>query len=623
MDNSFLSISYVFGALLVVVYAYSDFNKPVSVFKEEEGDGHNYGMRAKPSLPKYMTDRSKFFMVSILFILAAVMEYYVVAKLLPIMPGINNLLETEGKNKALVDAGMPIVSALLLLGLVKFSELPRKVNKYNLIRLEQYFDIPRKVLFDFIKRELHDYARIPEMWRSIFESLCYELLNIESEVTKKNIERLLNKKYTDDAVRRDLIESDFRVGNSRNLIWKWARLSYAINIVEDWNEKPLFNSQLKETSLGWTPLRRAYIDIIDDVITHREGLLDDEQQINLSNKIEDMLANCHKLMACVVIMVAKKTEDPLVYIQEAGYLVIPGNRFTVPRNETFRVMSTMIPAIVLISLAINIISLVGGSLEAGDFIRNVLTYVLSAIIILVLPIVFILALKRDLSMKRTWPMVTRNNHYNSIFDMPLGIYSLISLGTWLLSTILMMVVNHPDKLNNIVDWKRLSVFCFISAMTAFITAYRVDIPPIVYSKRKLLYIGRLRGALIQGMLTAVIVWAGLVMFPAEVISGAIWKFPLMGFVVAVVLNITLFYGKHTYERRRILRNYVKESIKAVIKGQAEDATLLSKSDGGASVKLNRSRSLPMGTEIELLIDDLRFCGQVVGADANELSIAYS
>lgn len=48
-------IAYIFGGVLVILYAIFAFNKPQYSF-EDENEANNYGALARPGLPKYMTE---------------------------------------------------------------------------------------------------------------------------------------------------------------------------------------------------------------------------------------------------------------------------------------------------------------------------------------------------------------------------------------------------------------------------------------------------------------------------------------------------------------------------------------------------------------------------------------
>lgn len=600
---SWVDAAYCFGSLLVILYSLSAFNAPEYTFEEKTDDDGNYGMLAKPSLPRYMTEKFRYRAYSFVFVLFALTEYFLLAKLLPIIPGVDTLVNLDGQNNEITNAAMAIGSALLLIGVVNFIKWPRKL------------------LFDFVKGWLHDFANIPEMGRSVFEGLCYEPIDFNSAEAQEHIANLLEKAHPGQGTRQDLLDSDFSGGSSMSITWKWARLSYAIDVIEKWrDEHPLFATQLKESSLGWSRLYQTYTDTIDEVICYRTNQLGEDQKITLNNKMNLLLANCHRLMACLVIMVVKPGEDPFRYIRDEGYRVVPGNRFTVKGGEVARIIVAIVSCVVMIAL-ITLIVLVHSS--PNDAILKTMRYTLSGLIIFAVPVFIVLTVKRLMTLKGSWRTVTKENPYDSFFEMPLSLYSGLSLFSFVVSTTLLMITLGPTRLYNIEKWKTMSVFCVISAITAFFTAYRTDIPPKVYPTRPSYYLNHAKGALLQGILTAGTVWTGLILYFPNVVTYKLLEFTVMGFAVAVAVHQTLFFGKHHFEKRLSPRIYEPQPATAVIGGVKIPAQLINRSQGGASLKVNKNHTVPRGSEIELIIgNNGHFFGQVERTGCGEMHIRF-
>jgi len=584
MNISWVYAAYFFGGMLVTLYSLSAFNGPEYSFEEKKQDTGSYGRLANPGLPRYMTENSRYRTYSLLFVLFALTEYFLLTKLLPIIPGVETLFTLAGADPKTAEAATALGAALLLIGAVNFIKWPKVL------------------LFDFVKGWLHDFANIPEMGRSVFESLCYEPIDYTSDEAKSHIANLLATNRREDGnPRQDLQESDFKGGSSMSIIWKWARLSYGIDVIEKWRvENPLFATHLKESSLGWSRLCQMYSDTVDEVILFRDGQLDKDQKIALNDKIELSLANCHRLMACLVIMVIKPGEDPLRYIHNEGYRVIPGNRFTVKEGEIARIILAIVSSIVMIAL-LSLIILIQG--PPSQVISRILRYAVSGLIILAVPVFIVLTAKRQMTLKGSWRTVTRETLYASFFDMPLFLYTRLSLFSFIISTALMMLTIKPNQLSNLESWKVMSVFCFISAITAFFTAYRTDIPPKIYENRSTYYFNRFKGALLQGILTAATVWVGLILYAPDITRLLVFVFTAMGFAVAVAVHFTLFYGKHHFEKRQSPRIYEAQSAVAVISGVRVPANLVNRSKGGASLKVNKNHTVPKGSEIELILEN--------------------
>ncbi len=604
--------AYVIGAILVAIYAAKEFNGPEYYFYDKNADelpglsGQNkYAKQAAPSLPKYMTEATHYRGFTFAFMLSSVLVYILLANLLPVIPGVNAFIHDAEGNAEARQATLAMLSALLLLGIVHFIEWPKVL------------------VFGLIKNWFHDFACIPTMGREIFTTLAYDGLDLDAKHYQRRIEALMQKNYLgiDSEPRQDLTESDFCIGNTNLLTWKWARLSYCIHIIEEWEQDPIFSIPLRENSLKWKDLRALYVETITDVMQHKSNQLGDEETNKLKDKIELLLANSYRLMACAIIMIMKPHEDPLLYVQNLGYKVTPGSQYFAKRGEAVRSILVMLPAIILFSLLYTIL----GGHDSSEFISKTLVYIQSAFFIFGLPIIAVLALKRHLSLKRSWRVVTKNTAYDSFFDMPYILYSAIALGTWAASTLMMMLIINKDGIVNssIADWHMMGIYCFISAITAFITAYRVDTPPLIYPDRLSLVLGRSKLAFIQGGLTATTVWVGMVLFPTDT-EGALWKFPLMAFVIAAVICYTMFYGKHSYERRnKDDRVEMYQPIQAVIDNATIDATLVNQSETGACVRTLSRRAPAKGSEIELILESGKtMAGTIVNVKPNQLNIRF-
>jgi len=166
-----------------------------------------------------------------------------------------------------------------------------------------------------------------------------------------------------------------------------------------------------------------------------------------------------------------------------------------------------------------------------------------------------------------------------------------------------MIIINNAHLESLESWGSMSVFCLISAVTAFFTAYRTDTPPRVYRSRLTYYFSRAKGAVLQGILTATITWLGLILYAANMETSKLVLFTLMAFVVAAVVNLTLFQGKHHFQKRGSPREYETKDVSAVIAGITVPAKLVNRSTTGASLKVGRTHTVPSGSEIELIMMD--------------------
>jgi hypothetical protein len=620
MDNLLVNGSYIFGLFVVIIFSIKEFNAPEYNYHDKEDDDSlidksPYAKLAKPTLPKYMADTSRYNVFMVIFIAIAALVYVGFAKLLLIMPGAEYITDD---NEALA----ALLSALILVGIVKSDDFGSK-------RIQFFMKWPKTVVFVLWKNLIHNSAYIPGLSCDVFNALCYEEIDLNSEVVKKNIDGIVSKKYREDFNTNQYIEAnDFNnTGNPTGMIARWSRLSYFIFVVDKWSTDAKFMNQVKERSLGWGALiKEGYIPLIGKIAEYRDKNVNMTQgeEEELSKQLDHLLANCYRLIACIVVMTARASENPLYYIKRIGLNVHPGGRMYSRRGEFFRMIFALVPTIAVIVV---IYAVVGPTIGPEQVILNIINYSAYAGIIMIFPIILVFALKCHMSLNKTWRIVTPETSYKSFFDMPLGIYTMVSILAWIISLLSMMVFMSGKDLmtSNMLQWKSASIFCFISATTAFITCYRTDIPPKVYKSniKRWSFIGWC--SVVHGSFTALIVWVGLILSGTKYDSESLIEFPLLGFVIAVIIGFTLFYGKHKTEQRNLNdRKYCTESVMVRQGDYKVPAIMLNKSPTGVMLMLSHARSLIKDNNtIEIIFNNgMRKVGSIVRRDAKHLNVAY-
>ncbi len=614
-DLFFLYSSYALGLIMVIIFAIKEFNAPRYRYESEmDNNGLNkapYAGMASPTLPKYMADKSRFTIFMIAFVAFACLLYFMLSHMLYVLP-IDFLSTTEHKKSM-----SAILAMLLMIGLVKADEIA-VIKSLVLIKW------PRTLLFGMIKDWLHGFAYIPSLGCDVFNALCYEQIDRDSDVVKKNINDILQKKYRTDIEVTDYIErNDFvNVLNSESMISRWTRLSYFIHVIDEWSQNQKFKNQVNERSLKWGELKKAYKSVIDMVVRYRNKNepMSQQEEEDLSYRIDHLLADSYRLISCAVIMTAGANEDPLKYIKDIGLKVNPRARLFAKSGEIFRIIFAMVPTIVCLAFLYTVFD----HTDTRTMIQNIIVYVESAFFIMIIPILLVAGLKRQLAMSKTWKVVTEQTQYQSFFEMPLWIYTLVSFLAWATSLVFMMFFMHEKGIAaGTQEWKMMSVYCFISFITSFIACYRIDIPPKVYKSRLSwsLSISRLSG--IHGFLTALTVWVGLILSGES--GNALWEFPLLGFSVSMALGWTLFYGKHKIEHRAIGGREACNEKVTIIQGQNQfPAIMLNKSSKGVMLILNQARSLiQQNKTIEIKFENgIKKIGSIVRIDLQKLNVAY-
>jgi len=367
-------------------------------------------------------------------------------------------------------------------------------------------------------------------------------------------------------------------------------------VIEEWNHTPLYSSQIWEPSLLWGKLRDEFIDIIPAIVNYNNNSLNETEVDSLNIKIENLLVKCHRLIACVVFMIARSNEDPLIYIKDAGYKVTTTDNTSEEINLIPKIVLAIVPTFFLFAFTLSIMpDIFGVAPELKPFI----TYFFCALIMMVLPIIIT---------KRIKCLFMESKQYRKLFEMPLGAYFALSIFSWIIVTIMSMGYLHPNDLKNLNTWKTISFFSLIGACFGFLTAYWIDIMPKIYNSSSALLIGRLKGPLVLSLITTGIVWAGME-------TGGIQKgrltFSLMGFTLSIVISLILFHKKHILEGRTSLRNSSDETVTAYNGETPLQANIIDKSENGIRAQLTDGLDLIEGTSIEFRFKDTSRKGKIV------------
>lgn len=607
--------AYALGLVVVVIFSVMEFNAPAYSYHTNGEDlltrSSAYARLAQPVLPRYMTPCYSYSLFVVIFALVAGGLYVMVTQLLLGIPGMETVF---GKGN---EPAAAIFSALVLVGIVKSDDINVKAIRW-LVKW------PKILMFVMFKNWMHGFAQIPALGRDVFERLCFEPIDLESKAAQDIIDDALNRNCSGSR-RAHVLEEDFHyAGNCASLVHRWARLSYFIHAIELWAQDFRFKNHVEERSLGWLKLRNAYGLTAEEMAQFRDknqGMSQDREQA-LSQQVDTLLAYCYRLISCVIIMTVKAGEDPLSYLRELGLSVRPGEQIFTRKGRMYYMILVMIAVIAGLTLAF-VLSDPGA--DKILVIDKILTNLKAAFFIMVFPFLLVSEFKRQLAMNRTWPVVTSSAPYSSFFDMPLMLYSMISILSWGISLFFMMVAFKGQWIQDPAEWKNMSIFCSISAVTAFIACYRMDLPRRVFSKKRPYWLCVLRLPVLHGLLTAGIVWLGLIIKP-DIPSQDLWQYPAMGFFAPLVMGYTLFSGKHILEKRRPdPRIPCREGVILVQGEKTLFAVMLNKSRNGGLFRLEQGGCIQEGTQTIQIIfkDGLKKIGSIRKKTVSLLNVAYA
>jgi hypothetical protein len=589
-----LPISYLFSGLLVALFAIYAFNIPPYSYEQDRdnektsgNEPDEYSVWAEPSLPKYMTEKSRYNFFLAIFVMISIGLYTLLGALLP-----NEVASIVGFDQP--RAANFFIASLIIIGITGLG-----TTRYDWVKY---------LLIGPIRHWIHKYAKIPTKGRNLFYVLSNSDINYKGLIGKQYVEDILHKDYSGGGqARQDLTLDDFSVGNRDTIAWKWARLAFCMNFIEEGSKEGAFKTQLDEASLGWHPIHTEYQKTISSVIKQKNNALNDDEQIALNDRLRKLLASTYRLISCLLLMVSRPDEDPVKKLKNVGFDVTPEHRYIIPSKEVVRVVASVFLSIVVLSTVANIFTPIT--------FTNQLVYIASAFAILIMPIVVVIAMKKHLCPSGIWPIATPDKDY----DRPVLVYLATAFIAWFITTALMILLGTVlIKLEySGIDGEKLYLnmllYSSLSVLTALFAAYRIDIPRRVFSFKASHIAWRMGGGAVQGLAMALLLWMCLMIdlhggqiYPTAELSTEAWSelilYEVLAFATGFAIFVSLFFRKHLTEQRHEKRKPVSTQVQAIINGVTQMVTLKNISKGGAAFRLAENSILQDGTLVELLLD---------------------
>ena len=563
-------IALIIGLFLIISYSVRYFNQPLYNYA---GDEIRYRDLILPIQPRMMTEFAAYRFYRHIFIGVMIVVYGLLVYALltlgaagPIDQGglderIINLL---AKNKIITIVG----SALLVIGLTRYPKwFADMVGEF------------RKIL--------HEQARIPLKGRELFNKLLYLNINYENEVSQACIKNLLSDNPIEPGNKRlDLEREDFKNKNRKDVIWKWAKLSYLLCCLKEYMESGVVGKHEADYNLGWRGLWSEYVELMDDIIEYRnpDSEMSKEEVSQIREDVRKLLYKTCRIIACLLILSAKPETGPEIWLEEYGYEI------QVERRKWISLKNVFIVALVVM-LSITISTFIFGAIyegRHGDVITTtplqLLRHNIHAAVIFIFPVLLVIYVKRRLSVIGIWSAVHEGSQDKSFTERQWLIYFGIALIGWVLVNILMTLIvymqtDNTALLQRIVMTSRTDVpegslggiitgamkvksgsadqfgllfrafwpFSFIAFITILFAAYRVDIPPLLFKSPLRFYVRHIAFALFQGGATALTVYLAFKISSIDVINPVKQEFYyLLAFVAGAAMNVGFQFGKHTY-----------------------------------------------------------------------------
>ncbi len=406
---------------------------------------------------------------------------------------------------------------------------------------------------------LHEQARVPLKGREIFEKLLHTQINYNLNYPNHLITKLLSHNPINESEsRKDVELIDFKIKNRKDVVWKWAKLSYLITCINDYLKSDVLRKHEGEYKHYWQCIWSEYLELIDDVIEYKEKkdqLSKDEINV-LREEVCKLLYKTCRLIACYLLLTARPEVNPTFWLAKYGYDIKVDERKWFQLKSIFYVAG-------IVALSITTFSFAAGYIYKTVFFESVsigtdelIKYNIYAGLIMIIPLFFVVLLKRYLSVVGVWPAVLTKQDEKPLSERPWLIYIFISSVSWLLANVLASgykyYFDNPGyslTLANISHefWS----ITFVAFVTVMFAAYRLDIPPLVFKSSLRLYFRYILFALFQGTVTALVVYFALWLSNSSLMTDDLYRmyfYCLLGFVAGASMNVGFQFGRHTYEK---------------------------------------------------------------------------
>ncbi|MGD8591665.1 MAG: PilZ domain-containing protein [Gammaproteobacteria bacterium] len=622
MSDLLLYSAYTLSFFAVLLYACRYFNEPAYGLADENADiSRGLIKQLDPALPVYMTDRSRYKFYCFVFIAITEIIFLLLTRVL------SSLAPTLFDGIQSTEALTPIIAASLIVGVIQLN----KVDKLNSIKWVKPF-------IDMFKINLHMTAKIPKKGQQVYSCLLSQDLDPHSPVVKKIIEATLNnplfleKDETGQAYRPDLCESDFS-NNRLSIQSKWARLSYLIYCVEQWETEEKYNNSLQQSTLQWATIHHQYKELVPKIVEYKQGAFDEKQQTDLNEKIELLSLKTYRLISCLLFISCNNREQPCTVLRDLGFTIFPEKYISISLNAIAKVAGAIFLAILVGAFVAGCLSFFLGAkswLPDEDIINatKILKWVAYGVPMHLTPVIIILFAKKILSELDYWPIARPTNEAGESEETPWGIYLVVTFAGYLGATfmvIVMVLLLGTGTMLTTALIHNIFIYSLDAVVTGLFLCYRLDMS---MTKDKVNQIVNFGGAILQGSLTALVMMFSF----AYVENRGAFAFSqladedkarLVSYIIIVFfIGISIFLSSRVKLHTEVVRKYKRvaatQHIKAFFNGEDQQIKVVDVSLGGIALN-GIAASINLGDVIKICFEDNQFIeGNVVDIDKNNV-----
>lgn len=555
---------YLAGSFIVVTFALNYFNAPPGFVPQEAGVEHilKADPEIKPALPKYATDRSRYSLYALAFVLMTLLLYFFVSFIFPyVIAGMAGADVTLTANAAFVFGTLMFVS------------------------LSSRIPVVSNLLADY-KQKLYKHAQIPDKGLSVFRDLRYGVLDKDSEAFQENLRVMLSDECSFNI--KESLDEDYFSYDKKTIERRWARLAYLLCCLEQWSKQEPFSRHINSSALCWQQIRELCIrQLLPAMIEYKSGgILNDEEKARLHKLLRRVLIKVYWLITLLLFMSNKSGEAPDIHLKRIGWIVNPEKYFDFSLNQVLFTGATVFMSIVagaaigglsLYVLTANV--LIEATADLGP--REIFRWIVFGIPMFVVPLLLVLYFKRYLSVYDVWKVRRPGQPEIAFSERPWAVYLAVASICYLITLCLLVViaafVELPDEKTVKDVIAQLGMYTVVAGVTAIYVCYLIDSPSTRWEKDFKFYFANLPSAITQGIFNVLVVGYCLVYFSGidsfdlrqlqQDEKGQLLVYSVTAFLIGISVNLSARITSRRFDRRAKRRREVAETWMTVFVGR--------------------------------------------------------
>lgn len=535
-------LTHILSLVVIIAYSTRFFNQPLYSYSESNARYKDFVL---PVEPRLMTEYHAYKFFRSIFTSLLVVIYVVLFYSLSTIK-VDGFGEMAKAAMAVFGEYKVVSSIASVLAIIGVTQYPKWLS----------------ALIGDLRSLLHEQARIPIKGHDLFDKLLHIRINYKLPEAQAIIDSVINNNpVSTSEKRRDINAKDFEIENRKDILWKWAKLSYLLHCLEE-------NVVLKrgrrfelEYNLGYRGLQHEYIELLDDIVDYRTNKKSWEQkQIDkLREEVRKLLYQTCRLIACLLILTSDPKVDPAIWLKKHAYEVSVENRRMLKRNSILQSMSVVLLSVIVFTFISSFIYSLFFDMQINITKWKLFSYNIYIIIMMVLPLCYIVYMKQRLSIVGIWPVVLSSDDEMAFKDRQWSVYFGLGFIGWLAVNVISSLFafamikiglssGATKEFSDI--FKIMWPFTFIAFVVIVMSAYRLDTAPLVVGKYVKPYLRYIVQATLQGGMIAIVIKLGFLINNLTQTTGGVVPlsfYCVLGFVAGFSISLAFQFSNDSYE----------------------------------------------------------------------------